>query len=456
MTRSRTPEGGTGAQQTAAKVGAFRPVKIADLELATPLEPVPLGRPSGGHYARARILVRLHGVPLNEFHWEGSGAELTPDIYAPLIWQQMAPEIRARFVENGVREPEGLTLEVLRTLRGSGSRAPAQHAAVEQPKVSVVLCTHERSSELVRTLSALSVQDTPHFEVVVVDNAPATDRTERLVRDVAAKDSRVRYVRENRRGLSRARNTGIANSDGDVIAFTDDDARPDISWVSEVARAFVDPDVACVSGPVLPAEIETPAQEWFEQYGGHTKGRGFRRARFDGHLMKRRDLLFPSPPFGVGVNMAFRAEVLRAIGGFDPCLGAGTPTHGGEDTDAFYRVVRLGRVMEYRPTLLVRHVHRRDLDGLRAQFHGYGVGLTAFYLHRIRREPAVIFTLASLMPRAVQYMVDPRSSRTSGLGDDYPDELKGAQVRGMLLGAPKYVRSWAAVLSADLLARRVS
>ena len=88
-----------------------------------------------------------------------------------------------------------------------------------------------------------------------------------------------------------------------------------------------------MTGAILPAEQETRAQLWLEEYGGFHKG--FRRQVFDLTTHRRDTALYPydAGQFGSGANMAFRTDVLRAMGGFAVDLGAGTPAHGGEDID---------------------------------------------------------------------------------------------------------------------------
>src|SRR5882757_7956317 len=81
---------------------------------------------------------------------------------------------------------------------------------------------------------------------------------------------------------------------------------------------------------IVPARLDTQVQEWFELYGGHSKGRGFSPAVFSRHGPQ--SPLFPLPPFGAGGNMAFRREALTRIGGFDVAMGAGTPARASEDT----------------------------------------------------------------------------------------------------------------------------
>jgi len=121
----------------------------------------------------------------------------------------------------------------------------------------------------------------------------------------------------------------------EIVAFTDDDTIPDRHWLTEIVRGFwAAPRVGCVTGPILPSELATPAQLWIEQFGGYS--RGFKRRVYDLGVNRPPDSLFPyaAGRFGSGANMAFRRSLLLDLGGFDPALGGGTPALGGEDLAA--------------------------------------------------------------------------------------------------------------------------
>lgn len=261
---------------------------------------------------------------------------------------------------------------------GAGPEPAAlPHPLPQPPPISVVVCTRDRTALLERCLRSLLALEYPAYEVIVVDNAPRDDATARLAAALP-----VRYVREPRPGLDRARNRGIAEARHDLIAFTDDDARADPGWLSALARAFADPEVAAVTGLVAPAELETPAQEYFElAYGGMGKGRRprtFRRER-----MKPGELLAIQAA-GVGANMAFRRAVLAAAGGFDPALDVGTPASGGGDLDMFHRVVAGGWTLRYEPAALVWHQHRREMAALFRQLRDDGRSFGVYLIKRWR------------------------------------------------------------------------
>lgn len=206
----------------------------------------------------------------------------------------------------------------------AGREPPAPPPPGDLPRTSVVVATRERADQLARALDSLLVQDHPDFEVVVVDNAPATSATQDLVERKYGEC--VRYVRESVPGLAIAHNRGIAVADGSVIAFTDDDVIADPHWLTALSAPFAaDPGLGCATGLILPARLRTPAQILLESHGGFAKG--FEPREYDPARPPADQPLFPftAGSFGSGANMAFRADALRALGGFDPATGTGTP-----------------------------------------------------------------------------------------------------------------------------------
>jgi glycosyltransferase involved in cell wall biosynthesis len=115
--------------------------------------------------------------------------------------------------------------------------------------ISVVIATRNRAESLKDTLASLTRQSRKPDEVVVVDNA-SSDHT----RDVALKfvDSlNLKYVYEAKRGIPYARNAGIQNAGGDIIAFVDDDCVADENWLKNLEIPFVkDPHIGVVGGEI--------------------------------------------------------------------------------------------------------------------------------------------------------------------------------------------------------------
>ncbi|MGW4893380.1 glycosyltransferase [Kitasatospora sp. NPDC004240] len=366
----------------AARDSLYTPVRVVELDLD---EPSGLRLPGGLGAAdpdgRVLALVRLHGHPLGLVKATGTAGD--------------PATLRRALVDAAHRE---LRVPALSTATPAARPGRVGRARVPAgpPTVTVIVCTRDRESMLPDCLDALARIDYPGLEIVLVDNAPTGDATERLVR--SRYPGRIRYVREPLPGLSRARNRGLAAARGEICAFTDDDALADAHWVHGLVEAFrSDRRIACVTGLVLPAELDTEAQLVIEEYSG--PGRGF----------AARSWSLPAPPddplvqfsvgrFGMGANMAFRTEVLRAIGGFDPATGTGTPARGGEDLLAFLQVLTAGHTVAYQPDALVWHRHRRTMAALAHQVNGFGVGFGAYLAAAVTHHPGLLADLLRRLP----------------------------------------------------------
>jgi cellulose synthase/poly-beta-1,6-N-acetylglucosamine synthase-like glycosyltransferase len=272
---------------------------------------------------------------------------------------------------------------------------------------------------------------------VVVDNAPATDATASLVGNRA--DGNLCYVREPRRGLAAAHNCGLERARGAIVAFTDDDVILDRKWLTEISRGFrAAPDVACVTGLIMPAELQTQAQLMLETHGHFSKGFEQRVANCGTH--RPADPLFPftTGKLGSGANMAFCTDRLRELGGFDPAIGTGTTARGGDDLAAFFSVLAAGYSLVYQPTALAWHHHRRDLESLSNQAYGYGVGLGAYLTSALAGHPAMVGQALRLAPAGLRYAFHPASPRNARVGSSWPRELVWRERRGLALGPLAY------------------
>ena len=103
--------------------------------------------------------------------------------------------------------------------------------------VSVVICTRNREDKIANAIESVLANDYPSFDVTIVDQSTSS-ATEGAVTPIADRDSRVHYLHRDQAGLSRAYNTGVENSTGDVLAFTDDDCIVEASWIADIVRAF--------------------------------------------------------------------------------------------------------------------------------------------------------------------------------------------------------------------------
>jgi glycosyltransferase involved in cell wall biosynthesis len=203
---------------------------------------------------------------------------------------------------------------------------------------------------------------------VVVDNCPSDERTRALCAELP-----VRYLREPIPGQARARNRGILESDGELVAFTDDDCVVDPGWLDGLAAPFADPLVMAATGYIGPLELETRAQYLFEMHRGFEKH--FDRVVFDG---VKAPPAVAAGPSGAGANSIFRRRALEELGGFAEDLGPGTPARSSDDTWAFYLLLAAGYRIEHDPARIVWHAHRRDPAALRRILFEYGLSSTAY------------------------------------------------------------------------------
>ena len=301
---------------------------------------------SGLHrYQSALVLLRLHGRPVGQALLPVVGGRITShELRAQLMYAA-----DSAFWEQWLREYLGLEQE--------------RSTCDALPTATVAVCTRDRTEDLQRCLKALMRLTDHGHELLVIDNCPSTVATQRLVEQY----SRIRYIREDRPGLNIARNRALCEAHGDIVAFTDDDAAPEPSWLRTLLRNFADPRVMCVTGLTMPLELETTAQEWFQRLGGF--GRGFKRIVFDTASCNP----FRSWTAGAGVNMALRRSVLEQVGAFDEALDVGTPTRAGGDTEMFIRILAAGYRIVYDPEAVNWHRHRRAWKDLRLQLFSYEV-----------------------------------------------------------------------------------
>ena len=193
------------------------------------------------------------------------------------------------------------------------------------PELTVVIPTYNQAALLERCLAALAAQDAPEgaFEVVVVDDG-SSDGTADLLARRAAAGGALRVLTHPNVGPSRSRNRGIAAARGRFVAFTDSDCEPARDWISRLLAAFgAHPHASGIEGRIVTVEAAvTPFTHQVENLHGG---------------------LFCT------ANIAYRREVLDAVGGFDEDF-----FYGHEDTDLALRAEPHGPIV-FEPAVLVVH-----------------------------------------------------------------------------------------------------
>jgi glycosyltransferase involved in cell wall biosynthesis len=261
------------------------------------------------------------------------------------------------------------------------------------PHVSVVICTRNRPNTIGQAVASVLANDYPAFDLTVIDQS-TTDATEAALKPLEGAVSRLRYVRVDEPGLSRAYNTAICRTSGEILAFTDDDCIVPQDWLAAIVAAFAeDGEADLLYGQVLPApqtDDDSGMTPWLDI------PRPERLSRKDGFKV-----------FGMGANFAARRRLFAAIGGFDEILGGGAPLRSSQDYDLAYRAYCAGSVILLRPEVQVLHDGLRAHEEWPAVLRNYGIGDGAFYSKHVRCRDVYALWLLSrqVVDRGARYLV---------------------------------------------------
>ncbi|CBN54590.1 MULTISPECIES: glycosyltransferase [Kamptonema] len=229
--------------------------------------------------------------------------------------------------------------------------------------ISVVIPIYNGEKDLPDLINCLKAQTYPaqQVEYLLVDNK-SSDRTPAILTAAATATIIIHSLTENKIQSSyAARNTGIRASQGDIIAFTDADCRPQPEWLETLIRPFADRDVGIVAGEVSPL----PGKTIWEQH-----------AAIEDTLSQKHTLAHPFCAYGQTANLAVRRQVLEKVGLFRPYL-----TTGG-DADFCWRILReTSYRLEFAEDAIVRHRHRSSFQQLQSQWRRYGESNR--YLHEL-------------------------------------------------------------------------
>lgn len=233
---------------------------------------------------------------------------------------------------------------------------------VEPASTTVIVPVRNGASTLGDTLAALDSQLAipSQTEIIVVDNG-SSDTT----CDIARRHP-VTLLEESIRGVSAARNRGLREGTGEVVAVLDADTVPSRRWLSEIIQPFTDPEVLIVAGETKSYPPETPAERYADASSLHGTGLTTQLRPF---------------PFAEGMNMAVRRSAALEIGGWSEEMLKS------DDIDFSYRLLqRFQTQIVYQPSAVLLHRHRTDDDSLWDQAWGYGQGAAHMYL----RYPDVV------------------------------------------------------------------
>lgn len=244
----------------------------------------------------------------------------------------------------GVTDRERRPKPALRALRDAFRDAPVRRD-LDWPRASVVICSYNGAATIEACLEGATSLAYPNYEVIVVNDG-STDETAAI-----AKRFPVSVIETENRGLSAARNSGLAASAGKIVAYIDDDCVPDRDWLSYLALSFMSTPHAAVGGPNVAPPGGVVAECVARAPGGPT------------HVLVSDREAEHIP----GCNMAFRREVLEQIGGFDPRF-----TIAGDDVDVCWRLQNAGWTIGFSPAGMVWHRRRTSVRAYLQQQKGYG------------------------------------------------------------------------------------
>jgi len=243
--------------------------------------------------------------------------------------------------------------------------------AFSHEQVSVIVCTRNRADLLDRCLARLAEMRPAAGEVLVVDQSesPSSGMVARGYQD---RIPGLRHLATPTRGLSRARNVGIQEARGEILAFIDDDCLARTDWVGAVAEAFSRyPEIAVLTGGSVPEARDCTDPRILAATTWHPKTPRMVRSFVD--------------PAGVGggFNLSLKKRWIETVGNFDPALGAGGRFRSAEDTDFIHRILCAGGVVRYDPDVVVAHLPWRDGEFQSAVEWEYGYGIAAWALKRL-------------------------------------------------------------------------
>jgi O-antigen biosynthesis protein len=245
----------------------------------------------------------------------------------------------------GVTDRERRPKESLRAIRKAFAEVPFA-PDLAWPTISVVVCTYNGSRTIRDTMEGLQKLEYPNYEVIVVNDG-STDGAG----DIAAEYGFKVITTENR-GLSSARNTGMKAAKGEIVAYIDDDARPDPHWLTYLAGTFLSSPHVAVGGPNLAPPGDGSIAECVANAPG---------GPIHVLLTDREAEHIP------GCNMAFRKAALEAIGGFDTQFRIA-----GDDVDVCWRLQQRGWTLGFSPAAMVWHHRRNSVKAYWKQQLNYG------------------------------------------------------------------------------------
>ncbi|MDG6221993.1 MAG: glycosyltransferase [Candidatus Bathyarchaeota archaeon] len=247
------------------------------------------------------------------------------------------------------------------------------------PSVTVIVPVRNGAQTIQPLLESLQKldYDPSKVDVVVVDGN-SKDKTREIVKKYP-----VKLVVENKQGINLARNIGIKNSNGEIIAFTDSDCIVPPNWVTKIVENFKDPQVSCVGGSAIALD-----NDFVSQYADNSI------VRLMPVFTKREEFKQVKPFFGhpAGCNMAFRRKAVEKVGFFDEQI-----QYGFDEVEFADRICRAGYKMVLDPDVSVWHKHRSTFGEFLKQNFQYGKGSGLVFKKNLMKDSVSKWTFLAII-----------------------------------------------------------
>lgn len=286
-------------------------------------------------------------------------------------------------------------------------------------RISAIICTLNRADYLRKAIKSLVEQTLAkeNYEILVVDNG-STDNTKQIVVEEFAYVPNLRYIYEPIMGLSQARNTGLAQSEGDYIAYLDDDAIASPQWLEKIVEVFetVKPQPGCVGGKIDPI-WEAPRPNWLS----------------DTLMIYLTTLDYSKTPVNLndtpcrlpGANISFPKELIKQIGGFQVELGRrGNNLLSSEEFLVQQQLIEQGYSCFYHPEIAVSHhvpTSRLNQNFFISRLYWEGISKAIVQLHGT--SPSKLKRLRMSLPLALRLCRSPKKIVNLALPTNSPNRF---------------------------------
>lgn len=212
--------------------------------------------------------------------------------------------------------------------------------------ISLVICTYNRDKYLPEALESIKLQSASadSFQLIIVDNK-STDNTASIAQNFILNNPHlnVKYALETNKGLSFARNRGVAEADAPVLCYLDDDAILSTQYVDEMISFFTaHPFAVGVGGKVIPKYEDGNEPDWMNKYLNGFVG----RVDHGTHIQKFNEQM----KYPAGCNMTYKKDIILKAGGFNNDL-----TFRSDDKYIFFKIKELSDEIYYVPNAYVYH-----------------------------------------------------------------------------------------------------